>query len=245
MEQGARPMPRTSTRRILPILGVFLVAAIVGGLAPARTEAATPFTRDLYFSAGYERQVDGRTCTAASTAMMLNFVARRDLGLNQLSILSYEQPRDALNNSTQRGSDPLGWSRALTYYSSRAGTRFTYLWEAYATEGQAIKRAAKQLAVTGRPVGITTLNGQHAVVMTGFQSTADPRTSDFTVTYVWFSDPIGAQHTRYTASGSPLDKYLELDATTTYDQAWYGKYVIVVPQGWSTVIPTGSVVVTR
>ena len=28
-----------------------------------------------------------------------------------------------------------------------------------------------------------------------------------------------------------VDAYLELDATTAYDAAWYRKYVIVVPQG--------------
>jgi len=27
-----------------------------------------------------------------------------------------------------------------------------------------------------------------------------------------------------------LNRYLELDATTTYDRLWYGRYIIVAPQ---------------
>jgi len=92
------------------LVGLWLIGA---GSIPA--EAATPYHRDLYFAAGYERQIDSRTCTAASTAMMMNFIARRDLHLIQRVILNYEQPRDALANATQRVSDPLGWSRAATY----------------------------------------------------------------------------------------------------------------------------------
>ena len=50
----------------------------------APSEAATLYRRDLYQSAGYERQVDSRTCVPASMAMMLNFIAGRDLELNQV-----------------------------------------------------------------------------------------------------------------------------------------------------------------
>jgi hypothetical protein len=176
--------------------------------------------------------------------MMLNFVARRDLRLNQMEILRYAQERDALNDAVQRGSDPLGWSRALTQYATRTGAQFSYNWEAYTTEAAALHRAARQIATTGRPAGIVTMNGRHAVVMTGFESTADPRRGEFALTHVWISDPIGSWHARYTASGSPLDRYLELDATPTYDKHWYGRFVVIVPQG-SGPPPIGTVVVSR
>ena len=243
----------TIANHMLRLAGLVLGLVLVAGIAPTTADAASPFKMDLYFGAGYERQIDNRTCTAASTAMMLNFVARRDLGLSQMSILRYEQPRDALNDARQRGSDPLGWSRALTYFSSRTGSEFTYNWEAFGTEYAALKRAARQIAETGRPVGLVVASGRHAVVMTGFESTRDPRSGTFTLTHIWVSDPNASSHTRYTASGSPLTKYLELDATPSYDRAWYGKYVIVVPQGSassmivpaSTIIPVGSVDVVR
>ena len=241
---------RTALRRLMGVAGLVLGMTLVAGLSPAHADAATPFKLDVYFGSGYERQVDNRTCTAASTAMMLNFVAGRDLGLNQMTILNYAQPRDALNDKKQRGSDPLGWSRALTYFASRTGTTFTYNWEAYASEAAALKRAARQIAVTRKPVGLAIMNGRHAVVMTGFESSRDPLLGDFTLTHVWISDPIGASHTRYTAAGSPLNPYRELDATPAYDEAWYGKYVIVAPQGTMPVpprapLPVGMVVPSR
>jgi len=223
--------PGQTHRRRTGLAALVLGLAFVAGFTPPSASAGSGFKKDLYFSGGYERQVDSRTCVAASTAMMLNFIARRDLDLNQLYILRWAQPRDALSDSRQRGTDPLGWARALTYFDTRAGKgAFVYAWEAYSSEYGALKRAAKQLVVTNKPVGLLVQNGQHAVVMTGFEASGDPRKGDFKLTHVWVSDPYGSRHVRYTASGSPLNKYLELDASTSYDEAWYGKYVTVVPQ---------------
>ena len=162
--------------------------------------------------------------------MMENMIARRDLNLPQLNILRYEQPRDALNDSTQRGSDPLGWARGASYYSRWTPRETWYSWEAYPTESSALRRAATQIAKTGKPVGLLVMHGQHAMVMTGFISTADPRKGSFTLNYVYVSDPLGHTHYRYSAAGSPLDTYLETDATAYYDGKWYGKYIVIVPQ---------------
>jgi len=248
-------MFRSLIRQVPRVAGLVLGLALLTSVAPATADAATPYKLDVYFGSGYEHQVDNRTCTAASTAMMLNFIAGRDLGLSQMSILLYEQPRDALDDKKQHGSDPLGWSKAMTYFASRTGKAFTYNWEAYASEYAALKRAARQIAVTRKPVGLAVMKGRHAVVMTGFEASRDPLLGDFTLTHVWVSDPNGTHHTRYTASGSPLDAYLELDATSAYDKAWYKKYVIVVPQGTytppvappasRTPLPIGRVVVSR
>lgn len=200
-----------------------------GGMFPTIAAAASPFKIDLYFTAGYEPQVDERTCTAGSTAMMLNFIARRDLDLDQMTILRYEQSHDSLSNS--RGSDALGWSRALKHFSTKAGEgRFIYRWKAYTSEYKALKQAARRIAVTGKPIGLVIWNGRHAVVMTGFKATSDPREGGFKLKYVWISDPYGSSHRRYTAARSPLDRYYERDAPGKYTKAWYGKYVIVVPK---------------
>jgi hypothetical protein len=218
-------------RRFMAIAGVVLGLALIVGIAPASVDAREPFTRDVYFKAGYERQVDGRTCTAASTAMMLNFIAGKDLRLSQRSILGWAQRRDALNDARQRGSDPLGWAKALNYFSDRLGMdEVTYVWEASSSESAALKRAARQIADTEHPVGLLVQGGRHAVVMTGFQASRDPRKGDFELEYVWISDPIGSSHKRYEAQDSPLNRYRELDATPAYDKAWYGKFVTIVPQ---------------
>ena len=222
------PRRAPSRRALLPTL-IALAAVVAIGAGPVG--AATVWSRDVYFAGGYERQVDGRTCTAASTAMMMNFIAGRDLKLSQMAILRYEQPRDALNDSVQQGSDPLGWSRAATYYSTYTGRPTTYAWEAYATEAKALQRAARQIAWTGKPVGLVIQNGQHAVVMTGYTASRNPLNPWFYAEKIAISDPYGSNHYWISAPSSPLDPYREMDATTTYDRLWYGKYIIVVPQG--------------
>jgi hypothetical protein len=219
--------------RRLAAVAVLLALSLATSIAPRPAAAAwggDGYTRDLYFAAGYERQVDNRTCTAAGTAMMMNFIAGRDLGLNQMTILRYEQPRDALNDRVQRGSDPLGWSRAATYFSRYTGRPTTYAWKAYTSEYAALKVAAARIARYGKPVGLVVQHGRHAVVMTGFKADRDPNRGDFRLRSVFISDPYGYRHLAYRAADSPLNRYLELDATATYDRLWYGKYVIVVPQ---------------
>jgi hypothetical protein len=212
-------------------LAIPLLLLIVGAAAPPRlSEAASTYRLDLYFSAGYERQIDSRTCIPASTAMMENFIARRDLNLNQRTILKFAQPRDALRDSVQRGSDPLGWSRVASAYSVYTTRTTTYRWEAYSTRSAALNRAATLMAKFGKPVGLVVQHGKHAVVMTGFTATRNPLRGRFRLLQVIYSDPYGARHATVSASSTLLNSYLEMDATTTYDRLWYGKYIIIAPQ---------------
>jgi hypothetical protein len=208
-----------------------LLALVIAGLGAAPAAAANPYSKDLYFARGYERQIDNRTCIAASTAMMMNFIARRDLNLNQRTILRYAQRRDALNDAVQRGSDPLGWSRAATYFSRYTGKPTTYKWEAYGSAASALRRAARQITATGKPVGMLVARGTHAMVMTGFTATANPVTAPtWTLTTIWYSDPYGYAHRSVSATASPLNSYRQTDATAYYDARWYGKYIVIVPQ---------------
>jgi hypothetical protein len=222
-------MPARS-RRIALGLPMLLALALVSGGRPAPAAAASSFTYDTYFWSAYERQVDSRTCTAASTAMMMNILNGRDLNLDQRAILSYSQPRDALSDSVPRGTDPLGWSRAATYFSRYTIRPTTYKWEAYSTEAAALKRAAYQIARYGKAVGLLVQHGRHAVVMTGFTTTRNPLRGSFKVTAIYYSDPLGTRHSYVSAAFSPLNSYRETDATSAYDAEWYGKYVIIVPR---------------
>jgi hypothetical protein len=222
-------MPAPIRRLVaLPLLLVLSLSATLGA-APVAARDRDSVAVDLYFAAGYERQVDGRTCTAAGTAMMMNFIARRDLNLRQLTILRYAQPRDALNDRVQRGSDPLGWSMAATYYSRLTGRPTVYNWEAYPTEYAALKAAAARIALLRKPVGLVVRHGRHAVVMTGFTANHDPNRGDFRLLSIFVSDPYGSRHVQYAVADSPLNRYFELDATTAYDRLWYGKFIIVAP----------------
>jgi hypothetical protein len=209
---------------------VLIALALVTGGAPAPVSAASSFTYDTYFWSAYERQVDSRTCVAASTAMMMNILNGWDLNFNQYTILGYAQPRDALSNSVQRGTDPLGWARAATYFSRYTIRPTTYKWEAYETEAAALKRAAYQIARFGKAVGLLVQHGRHAVVMTGFTATRNPLRGSYKVTAIYYSDPLGTRHSYVSAAFSPMNSYRELDATSAYDAEWYGKYVIIVPR---------------
>ncbi len=202
------------------------------GITPAAA-AAPLYGRDVYFVGSFERQVDSRTCTAASTAMMMNMIARRDLNLSQMNVLRFAQARDALNNAIQRGSDPLGWSRAATYYSRLTSKPTIYRYEAYSSRMIALNRAASLIAWWGKPVGLLVQHGRHAVVMTGIRSYGNPnQTTQFQLGTIAISDPNGYTHRWYTASTySTFATYTQTDATPTYDAAWYGKYVIIAPQG--------------
>ena len=72
-------------RRLAIGLPVLLALALVTGGAPAPVAAASSVTYDTYFWSSYERQVNSRTCTAASTAMMMNILNGRDMNLDQRS----------------------------------------------------------------------------------------------------------------------------------------------------------------
>jgi len=228
LRAGADRPARPRRRLALQVALATLFATFI--VLPIQASAAGEFAYDTYFTSAYERQIDSRTCVAASTAMMMNILNGRDLNLNQMSILRYAQEHDALNDASQRGSDPLGWAMAATRFSRYTIRPTTYRWEAYSTESAALRRAATQITRYGKAVGLLVQHGRHAVVMNGFTSTRDPLNGQFKVTGVWVSDPFGARNTYYSAAGSPLDTYLQLDATTTYDQAWYGKYIVIVPR---------------
>lgn len=212
-------------------LGLVL-AFTLGPAAPAG--AAGGYHRDLYFANGYERQIDGRTCTAASTAMMMNYIADRDLGLGQMRILRYEQPRDALNNRIQLGSDPLGWSRAATRFSLRTAEPTHYVWQAFASKKRALRAAARAIARYDKPVGLVVWGGTHAIVMTGFSASANPAKGAFRLRTINTSDPYWSgptvgRHRTWGVAAFPFTRYAQTDATTTYDRLWIGRYIIVVP----------------
>ncbi len=198
------------------------------------TPEVTTFKKDVYFVAGYEQQIDGRTCTAASTAMMMNFLVQKDLKLNQMTILGYEQPRDALKDSVQQGSDPLGWSLAATHFSVAAGVPTTYAWKAYSSKSLALNAAAVAIATYGKSVGLVVWNGGHAIVMTGYIATGDPAADPFTLNSIYTSDPYtsGAtvgKHRSSSVASFAFGWYLQHDATATYNKAWFHKWVIIVP----------------
>lgn len=240
-------------RRVVVALGIALV-----GLVPLSTQAhaASGYSIRLYDPDLYARQVDNRTCTAASVAMMLQLIADArvripvtangwytppasstswvESSVGQIAILRYEQYNDTLNNASQRGSDARGWAIALTELSRYTGNQTDYGHLAFPTAMSAMRYAAQQMAITRMPVGIAAMAGRHAIVMTGFSATADPsKTSAYTLTSISYSDPYGDRDETVTPAefdDYPLfTRYKELDATPWFDEYWYDHWVIVAP----------------
>lgn len=262
-----------------PLLALLVV---VGAFLPAPAAADTTHSRNLWVDAAFLYQDPyNNACTAASTMIMLNTIAYRGTGGNgfawtpyrvkkspdpadkrdMTSILSFERAHDTLVADTS-GSDPHGWRNALNFYGwGKAAmtdpSLMPYVDKAYRSFDGALKAAVKAIARQQMPVGILAWAGGHAQVMTGYIVTGDdPRISnDFTVTYVYVSDPLkrsevvnrklsyeafkaGAlryRFRRYLESDSPYDDpYVDGTIASSVSSAvgpseWYSRWVIVVP----------------
>jgi hypothetical protein len=177
------------------------------------------------------------------------------------SIMGFERAHDTLRD-TSAGSDAHGWRNALNYYGwGRAAmtdpAKRVYDDRQFATFGGAVKAAVRAIARYNKPVGILSWAGQHAQVMTGYVVTgANPATSnDFTVKYVYISDPLHSDGIRNKAfslksfrSGDlhhRFQAYREIDSPkddgyssgwkhssvspTVGSSEWYHLWVIIAP----------------
>jgi hypothetical protein len=237
---------RMPLRRPLVVLA-FVLATVLGaapavagdaiGRSPATgSRPATGVwtgTVSIWRSTAFASQHDSVTCTAAAVQMMLNLVLNRSRhdASEQDAILDYEQRSDTLAESD--GSDPAGWAAALRYFGSSRTQ--TYHWERYASYAPAVRAAAHDLRMTGKPVGLLVYGGTHANVMVGFKATADPALGgSFNVTSVqiagpWYPraglDPPPGTWLSTSSLASRFNRYDERDGLS----AWVGHWVIVAP----------------
>lgn len=229
---------------------LILAALIVVVLAPASAIAADAGSRgpvvgarpatgpwsgtvSVWRSTAFASQATTYWCTAASTQMMLNLVldrSRHDAG-EQEAIIAFEQANDSLGVSN--GSDPQGWAAALRHFGTTRTA--TYHWERYASHAGAIKAAAYDLRMTGKPVGLFVNGGRQANVLVGFTATADPALGgSFTVTSAqiagpWYPrpdvDPAPGTWLTPASLASRFTRYAERDGLAD----WVGYWVIVAP----------------
>ncbi len=218
----AKLASKHARRASLFALGVAFACAV--SLVPPRpADAATTWTKNLYSSAGFMTQDPYYSaCAAAAAMMMLNFTDLKGDGGNgfrwtntrvknssnktnyrdMTSVLWFARAHDTLS-SRAHGTDPHGWRNALNYYGWGSDAMYKKdLWvyddRAYATFDAAIKAAVRAIARYDKPVGILGAAGGHAQVMTGYVAVGeDPATSsDFTVSYIYLSDPLHARWIR-------------------------------------------------
>ena len=145
---------------------------------------------DLSTRGDYVAQTTFVQCVGASMQMMLNMIRTKDdrttSTQRSLQVLARSLSGERPDGAQRKGASVRGWTSGLNTLS--AGP--------YRTVGEptlqaAVKRAARAMRDTGRPVGLLVWRGRHAWVMAGFRATADPKvTDDFKVLEVIVMDPL-------------------------------------------------------
>jgi hypothetical protein len=147
-----------------------------------------PFQMDLFRKGDFMHQADKNSCVAGSTQTMMNIIDRgRPNRSTAFQQRLYQRGRELSPNKAKLGPigiDLTGWAELLN--TNGYGP---YVVDGAATRRGAIRKAAKALRLTDRPVGLVTWRGAHSWVMSGFTATADPAYSDdFQVNKVYIQD---------------------------------------------------------
>ena len=154
-----------------------------------RPEAAEaerkPFAMNLYRKGDFVAQYNFEWCVGASLQMALNMATDDSRTSRTDQQRLWEMARDT-SFSPFGGANPRGWTATL----NELGIGPYELVSIPTFEG-ALDVAAEAIRATKRPVGLVMWRGRHAWVMSGFESSADPRTFDeFDVTGIRVLDPL-------------------------------------------------------
>ena len=154
-----------------------------------RPEAAEaerkPFAMNLYRKGDFVAQYTFEWCVGASLQMALNMATDDSRTSRTDQQRLWEMARDT-SFSPFGGANPRGWTATL----NELGIGPYELVSIPTFEG-ALDVAAEAIRATKRPVGLVMWRGRHAWVMSGFESTADPRAfDDFDVTGIRVLDPL-------------------------------------------------------
>jgi len=197
-EASTVPRPAIATPLPSPTMGP--VKATGGDAGSTSAESAVevlrlkprpkpgPFRMNLFRKGDFVHQATKDWCVAGSTATMMNII---DTGKPNRSsgfqAKLYKRGRKLSPDKRRLGSigvDLLGWAELLN-----RGGYGPYVVASAAKRGTAIRKAARAIRKTGRPVGLVTWRGAHSWVMSGFTATADPAYSgDFKVKAVNIQD---------------------------------------------------------
>ncbi len=176
-------MGRVGLRLVAVMAALLCVAGVAAPVVAAKSNhAGAAFHLDLYREGVFTTQYRWTWCVGASSQAMLNIIlgtSDKSLG-RQKELVKYAMAHDGFPNSNKGGSDAVGFAAALNHngggsYSPVLSTNFH----------QAVHRAAKAMAMTGKPVGLIVMGGRHAWTMSGFDATADPTKGSFEVTHVY------------------------------------------------------------
>jgi hypothetical protein len=164
-------------------------ASGAGANSAATPAAAKPYRIDLADPNDFVPQTNFVQCVGASMQMMLNIMGGNDrTAKTQLRLQRVARDRSGPTREgfERKGASVRGWTDGLNTLD--AGP---YRLVGTDTIDEAMRVAARSIRETGRPVGLLVWAGRHAWVMSGFEATADPRTSSsFRVTKAVVLDPL-------------------------------------------------------
>jgi hypothetical protein len=144
-----------------------------------------PFAMNLYRKGDYVAQYTFEWCVGASLQMALNIATDESRKTREDQQQLWEMARDT-SFSPFGGANPRGWTATLNDLGVGP-----YQLVSLPTYDEALTVAAEAIRATSRPVGLVMWRGRHAWVMSGFESTADPRAfDDFEVTGIRVLDPL-------------------------------------------------------
>jgi hypothetical protein len=180
----------TTSRPIRRLAGPLVAAALLLALVPGSAGAARAHTVDLAARGDFVAQTNFVQCVGASMQMMLNVIEpgrdRSAKTQRKLQELAREWSGRRPDGRQRQGASVRGWAAGLNILG--AGP---YKLVGETTIDAALRTAAKAIAETGKPVGLLVWRGRHAWVMTGFQATGDPLTTDdYRVTKAIVMDPL-------------------------------------------------------
>ena len=225
---------RPPRRRIAA--GIVAVAIAAAAALPSPILARTAFAVDLYEKGDFVPQARADWCVPAAIQTMANLIEPGGAGdvpsQRRLDRIARSLSSDRLVGP---GSEPEGWAGTL----NKLGLG-PYVVVSVRNRDAAIAMAARSIALTRRPVGLLMWRGAHAWVMSGFQATSNPATSDtFTVTSVRVVDPWYPRTSAIWGAGQRPDTVIRVGRLAADFLPWHrpavryaekdGQYVLVLP----------------
>lgn len=199
----------------------------------ARKREREPYAINLYRRGDFVAQYTFEWCVGASLQMTLNLATDDSHTSRRNQQRLWEMARDR-SSSPFGGANPRGWTATLNELDVGP-----YELVSLPSFNDAIETAAKAIRATKRPVGLVMWRGRHAWVMSGFESTADPKHfDDFRVTGVRVLDPL-YPHGSLVWGRSPKPNSL-IKPKTLAKQYVIREHLRVnlgVPDGWLLVLP--------
>jgi hypothetical protein len=217
-----------------------LLCAVYGvGAVPAPpVAAAAPFAIDLYEKGDFVSQARSDWCVPAAIQTMANLTVggkASDKSVASQARLDHLARSLSSDRLVGPGSEPEGWAGALNKLGFGR-----YVVVSVRTRDGAIRAAARAMALTRRPVGLLMWRGAHAWVLSGFEATANPATTDdFRVTHVRVVDPWYPRTSSIWGAGQRPDTRIAVSRLAADFLPWRrpavryaekdGQYVLVLP----------------